>query len=60
VLETRRAKRQQFLRKRGILFGCQRFTTAALFWRLFAVVQAMNVRFEVAAIAIFVAMCLME
>ena len=34
------------------------FTTAALFCGFFAVVQAMNVRFEIAAIAIFVAMVL--
>src|ERR1700688_777720 len=58
VLETRRAKRQQFLRKRGIYLLPNAFTTAALFCGFFAVVQAMNVRFEVAAIAIFVAMVL--
>jgi CDP-diacylglycerol--serine O-phosphatidyltransferase len=58
VLETRRAKRQQFLRKRGIYLLPNAFTTAALFCGFFAVVQAMNVRFEIAAIAIFVAMVL--
>lgn len=54
----RRAARQQFLRKRGIYLLPNAFTTAALFCGFFAVVQAMNVRFEVAAIAIFVAMVL--
>ena len=55
---ARRAKRQQFLRKRGIYLLPNAFTTAALFCGFFAVVQAMNVRFEIAAIAIFVAMVL--
>ena len=58
VIESRRAARQQFLRKRGIYLLPNAFTTAALFCGFFAVVQAMNVRFEVAAIAIFVAMVL--
>ena len=56
--DSRRAKRQQFLRKRGIYLLPNAFTTAALFCGFFAVVQAMNVRFEIAAIAIFVAMVL--
>ena len=56
--DSRRAQRQQFLRKRGIYLLPNAFTTAALFCGFFAVVQAMNVRFEVAAIAIFVAMVL--
>ncbi len=58
VIDSRRAARQQFLRKRGIYLLPNAFTTAALFCGFFAVVQAMNVRFEVAAIAIFVAMVL--
>jgi CDP-diacylglycerol---serine O-phosphatidyltransferase len=58
VVESRRAKRQQFLKKRGIYLLPNAFTTAALFCGFFAVVQAMNVRFEIAAIAIFVAMVL--
>src|ERR1700756_1977019 len=57
-IDSRRAARQQFLRKRGIYLLPNAFTTAALFCGFFAVGQAMNVRFEVAAIAIFVAMVL--
>ena len=51
AVETRRAKRQQFLRKRGIYLLPNAFTTAALFGGFFAIVQAMNLRFEAAAIA---------
>jgi CDP-diacylglycerol---serine O-phosphatidyltransferase len=58
VAAGRRAARQEFLKKRGIYLLPNAFTTAALFCGFFAVVQAMNVRFEVAAIAIFVAMVL--
>src|SRR3954471_13348560 len=58
AVDSRRAQRQQFLRKRGIYLLPNAFTTAALFCGFFAVVQAMNVRFEQAAIAIFVAMVL--
>lgn len=53
-----RAERQQLLRKRSVYLLPNAFTTAALFCGFFAVVQAMNVRFEIAAIAIFVAMVL--
>jgi CDP-diacylglycerol--serine O-phosphatidyltransferase len=56
--ESLRDKRQQFLRRRGIYLLPNAFTTAALFCGFYAVVQAMNVRFEIAAIAIFVAMVL--
>ncbi|WP_175688578.1 CDP-diacylglycerol--serine O-phosphatidyltransferase [Burkholderia anthina] len=56
--ESRRAARQRFLKTRGIYLLPNAFTTAALFCGFFAVVQAMNVRFEIAAIAIFVAMVL--
>src|SRR5260370_16586632 len=58
VLETRRAKRQQFLRKRGIYLLPNAFTTAALFCGFFAVVQAMNARFLVAATTTFLALLL--
>ncbi|OXH81788.1 CDP-diacylglycerol--serine O-phosphatidyltransferase, partial [Burkholderia multivorans] len=57
-IESRRAARQRFLKTRGIYLLPNAFTTAALFCGFFAVVQAMNVRFEIAAIAIFVAMVL--
>jgi CDP-diacylglycerol--serine O-phosphatidyltransferase len=52
------AERQQLLRKRGIYLLPNAFTTAALFGGFFAIVQAMNLRFEAAAIAIFAAMVL--
>jgi len=45
-------------RRRGIYLLPNLFTTAALFAGFFAIVQAMNQRFEWAAIAIFVAMVL--
>ncbi len=46
------------LRHRGIYLLPNAFTTAALFAGFYAVVHAMNNRFEMAAIAIFVAMVL--
>jgi CDP-diacylglycerol--serine O-phosphatidyltransferase len=46
------------LRRRGIYLIPNLLTTAALFAGFFAIVQAMNGRFEVAAIAIYVAMVL--
>ena len=46
------------LRRRGIYLLPNLFTTAALFSGFFAIVQAMNNRFEIAAIAIYVAMVL--
>src|SRR5512137_6663 len=46
------------LRRRGIYLLPNLFTTAALFFGFFAIVQAMNSHFEQAAIAIFVAMVL--
>jgi len=46
------------LRRRGIYLLPNLFTTAALFSGFYAVVQAMNGRFELAAIGIFVAMVL--
>lgn len=44
------------LRRRGIYLLPNALTTAALFSGFFAIVQAMNGRFEIAAVAIFVAM----
>ncbi len=49
---------QQSPRSRGIYLLPNALTTAALFCGFFAIVQAMNDRFEQAAIAIFVAMVL--
>lgn len=46
------------LRRRGIYLLPNAFTTAALFAGFYAIVQAMNGRFEVSAVAIFVAMVL--
>jgi len=46
------------LRRRGIYLLPNAFTTAALFCGFYAIVQAMNQRFEIAAIAIFIAMVL--
>lgn len=45
-------------RRRGIYILPNLFTTAALFSGFFAIVQAMNQRYEMAAVAIFVAMVL--
>jgi len=46
------------LRRRGIYLLPNLFTTAALFAGFYAIVQAMNGRFEQSAIAIFIAMVL--
>src|SRR5574340_544210 len=46
------------LRRRGIYLLPNLFTTGALFAGFYAIVQAMNLRFEFAAVAIFVAMVL--
>ena len=46
------------LRRRGIYLLPNLFTTGVLFCGFFAIVQAMNARFETGAIAIFVAMVL--
>ena len=45
-------------RRRGIFLLPNLFTTGALFAGFFAIVQAMNGRFEMAAVAIFIAMIL--
>src|ERR1043166_1192778 len=54
----RRALAKNRIRRRGIYLLPNLFTTAALFAGFYAVVQAMNGRFDHAAIAIFVAMVL--
>ena len=46
------------LRRRGIYLLPNLFTTASLFAGFYAIVQAMNARYEQAAIAVFVAMVL--
>ena len=46
------------LRRRGIYVLPNLFTTAALFCGFFAIVQAMQLRFELSAVAIFIAMVL--
>ena len=46
------------IRRRGIYLLPNLFTTAALFAGFYAIVQAMNLRFDQAAVAIFVAMVL--
>jgi CDP-diacylglycerol--serine O-phosphatidyltransferase len=46
------------MRRRGIYILPNLFTTAALFAGFYAIVQAMNQRFEQAAVAIFIAMVL--
>lgn len=46
------------LRRRGIYLLPNLFTTGALFAGFYAIVQAMNLRFEIAAVAIFVAIVL--
>ena len=56
-LEHRELARQSF-RRRGIYLLPNAFTTAALFCGFYAIVMAMNLRFEHAAVAIFVAMVL--
>ncbi|HZQ72415.1 MAG TPA: phosphatidylcholine/phosphatidylserine synthase [Burkholderiales bacterium] len=58
--DERPAARAPFggLRRRGIYLLPNLFTTGVLFCGFYAIVQAMNDRFEVAAIAVFVAMVL--
>ena len=46
------------IRRRGIYLLPNLFTTAALFAGFYAIVQAMNQRFDAAAVAIFIAMVL--
>jgi CDP-diacylglycerol--serine O-phosphatidyltransferase len=56
--DTQRALRKNRVRRRGIYLLPNLFTTAALFAGFYAIVQAMNLRFDQAAAAIFVAMVL--
>src|ERR671937_921010 len=56
--QQRRALAKNRIRRRGIYLLPNMFTTAALFAGFYAIVQAMNVNFDYAAIAIFVAMVL--
>jgi len=56
--QQERALAKNRIRRRGIYLLPNLFTTAALFGGFYAIVQAMNGRFDQAAIAIFVAMVL--
>ena len=56
--QTERMVLKNRVRRRGIYLLPNLFTTAALFAGFYAIVQAMNGRFDQAAIAIFVAMVL--
>lgn len=56
VLRPRKALINPEVRRRGIYILPNLFTTAALFAGFFAIVQAMNARYEVSAVAIFLAM----
>jgi CDP-diacylglycerol--serine O-phosphatidyltransferase len=57
-LRRKTDKEPQRMRDRGIYLLPNLFTTGALFAGFYAIVQAMNGRFEFAAVAIFVAMVL--
>jgi CDP-diacylglycerol---serine O-phosphatidyltransferase len=56
VLRPRKKLINPDVRRRGIYILPNLFTTAALFAGFFAIVQAMNGRYEVSAVAIFLAM----
>lgn len=56
--DDRRALRKIRVRRRGIYLLPNLFTTAALAFGFYAIVQGMNLRFDKAAAAIFVAMVL--
>ena len=56
--DTQRALQKNRIRRRGIYLLPNLFTTAALFAGFYAIVQAMNLRFDQAAVAIFAAMVL--
>jgi CDP-diacylglycerol---serine O-phosphatidyltransferase len=58
VLRPRKALINPDMRRRGIYILPNLFTTAALFAGFFAIVQAMNERYEMSAVAIFLAMVL--
>ncbi len=53
---SRRSIESPSLRERGIYLLPNLFTSAALFAGFYAIVQAMNGQFELAAIALFIAM----
>jgi CDP-diacylglycerol--serine O-phosphatidyltransferase len=55
---SRKALVNPEFRRRGIYILPNLFTTAALFAGFYAIVQAMNARYEYAAVAIFIAMVL--
>src|SRR4051812_32501969 len=56
--QQQRAFAKNRIRRRGIYILPNLFTTAALFAGFYSIVQAMNARFDQAAIAIFIAMVL--
>src|SRR3954451_1630568 len=56
--DTQRALQKNRVRRRGIYLLPNLFTTASLFAGFYAIVQAMNERFDQAAVAIFIAMVL--
>ena len=56
--DTQRALQKNRIRRRGIYLLPNLFTTGVLFCGFFAIVQAMQGRFDVGCIAIFVAMVL--
>ena len=56
--DAQRAVQKNRIRRRGIYLLPNLFTLAALFAGFYAIVQAMNLNFDQAAIAIFVAMVL--
>ncbi len=56
--DQERAALKNRIRRRGIYILPNLFTTAALFAGFYAIVQAMNLNFDQAAIAVFVAMVL--
>lgn len=58
IIRNRKALMNPEIRRRGIYILPNLFTTAALFAGFYAIVQAMNMHFEHAAVAIFVAMVL--
>jgi len=57
-IKPRKAIFNPELRRRGIYLLPNLFTTAALFCGFYAIVQAMQMKFELSAVAIFVAMIL--
>src|SRR5579872_6554911 len=56
--DTQRALQKNRIRRRGIYLLPNLLTTSALFAGFYAIVQGMDARFDLAAIAIFVAMVL--